>query len=103
MNLETSSFAQVLPTTVPKDAPGDATRDALMLAQAALARAQVHAGDAEIRVMPRVPMTVRMVVKEHAAVRAPIIARAAVRILVKEHVTPRVPMTARAVAPAVAG
>ena len=65
-----------------------------MLAQVAPARAPVHVGDAEIRATPRAPMTVRMVVKEHAAVRAPMIARAAVKILVKAHVPTRVPMTA---------
>lgn len=65
-----------------------------MLAQVAPARAPVHVGDAEIRAMPSAPMTVRVVVKEHAPVRAPIIARVAVRVLVKAHVTPCAPMTA---------
>ena len=74
-----------------------------MLAQVAPARAPVHAGDAEIRAMPRVPMIVRMVVKEHAVVRAPIIARVAVRVLVKAHVSPRAPMTAQAPVPTIAG
>lgn len=100
MNLETSSFAQVLPTTAPKDVLEDAIQDALMLAQVAPARAPVNAGDVEIRAMPSAPMTVRMGVKEHAAVRAPIIARVVARILVKAHVSTRVPIPVGEVAPA---
>jgi hypothetical protein len=69
-----------------------------MLAQVAPARAPVHAGDAEIHAMPRVPMTVRVVVKEHAAVRVPMTARVAVRVLVKAHVMSRVTGPARKLA-----
>jgi hypothetical protein len=82
MNLETSSFAQVLPTTAPKDVLEDATQDALMLAQVAPARAPVNAGDVEIHAMPSAPITVRKGVKEHAELRAPMIVFVAVRVLV---------------------